>query len=152
MPTVRLPLNTRFKSNLYTRVSIQDWKTVRDKPWCRHNRGYAINNERGLLHRVVLGLPKGDPRQADHIDRDRLNNTRSNLRIATPAQNSQNRDSKPGSSSRFRGVGWDKNRQRWIAYGRANGRIVSLGRYDDEEQAALIAQEWRQENMPYSIT
>ena len=42
------------------------------------------------LHRMVLGLERGDKRQADHIDRNTLNNTRQNLRIATQTQNAMN--------------------------------------------------------------
>jgi hypothetical protein len=51
-------------------------------------RGYSPNVIR--LHREVLGLIKDDGMEADHINRDTLDNRRSNLRAVTHAQNVQN--------------------------------------------------------------
>lgn len=153
MPTVRIPIsNTRKQSSEYARVSIQDWRRLRSVPWSKHRGGYAVTRSLGLMHRNVLNLEPGDRRQADHIDRNRLNNTRTNLRVVTAAQNSQNRASKPGSSSRYRGVGWDKSRNLWVAYVRADGKSKYLGRYADEDEAGRVAREARQLLMPYSIT
>lgn len=44
-----------------------------------------------LMHRLILGLQPGDKRQADHVDRNGLNNTRSNLRLASAGENTRNR-------------------------------------------------------------
>ena len=43
-----------------------------------------------LMHRLLLGLTKGDGLQGDHIDGNGLDNQRFNLRVATVAQNHQN--------------------------------------------------------------
>jgi hypothetical protein len=101
-----------------------------------------------LLSREVLGLAKGDSRQADHISRDKLDNRRSNLRIVTGAQNVQNVPARGGASP-HRGV-WRRPSGRWVAQVRANGHCHTLGTFDTEDEAARVAMEGRQRLLPYS--
>ena len=101
------------------------------------------------LHREVLGLTADDPRKGDHVNGDTLDCRRSNLRIATPAQNAQNQGSR-GGSSEHRGVTWDKSRQKWMATGMLDGRRKTIGRFDTEDEAAEAAAAWRAEHMPFS--
>lgn len=83
------------------------------------------------MHILIMG-GKG----IDHIDGDTLNNRRSNLRFATPAQNMVNRGSQDGSTSRFKGVHWDRKRRAWYAQIGVNYHVRNLGRFADEEAAA----------------
>ena len=93
----------------------------------------------------------GDRRIADHINRVRLDNRRSNLRIAaTRYEQMQNVTPRVGYTSEHRGVYWDKYRQRWAARGKVNGVKSFLGRFKTEEEAAAVAKAWRRENMPFS--
>lgn len=91
-----------------------------------------------LLHRVVLErkldrkLKKGE--FADHIDGNGLNDTRDNLRVATKAQNNRN-SSKRRGTSQYKGVYWDKARNKWRASIAINGVPKFLGRFDDELEA-----------------
>jgi hypothetical protein len=92
------------------------------------------SSARRTLHREVLGLRRGDPRQADHIDGNGLNNRRSNLRVASPNQNQHNRRA-VGGRSKYKGV--DRPRSgRWRASIRNNTTVHPLGFYDTEEEAA----------------
>ena len=84
------------------------------------------------MHREILGL--NGTNLVDHIDGNPLNNCRENLRPATIKQNQQNRLSVNGSSSRFVGVSWDKEKKLWTAS--INGR--RLGRFRIEEDAAIV--------------
>jgi hypothetical protein len=101
------------------------------------------------MHRLVAGLGDDDPREPDHIDGNGLNNQRFNLRIATHAQNQQNRHGGRGSS-RHRGVSWDRDRGKWKAAVGLDGRTHNLGRFDDEAAAADAAANFRAAHMPYS--
>jgi len=83
------------------------------------------------MHRLIL------PGVAliDHRNRDGLDNRRHNLRAATESENRINQPKCRGAG-RFKGVDWDKARQCWRARVRINGRLVSLGRYAEEVEAA----------------
>lgn len=94
------------------------------------------------VHRLLMGLDFGDPRQVDHINGDGLNNLFSNLRTTDHARNAHNQHGKQPHkhgetpTSRFPGVCWDKKRKKWHTQIMLSGRIIHLGRYDIEEDAA----------------
>ncbi len=122
--------------------------------WLNKASGYVMRREGAgpaiFLHREIARLPAGDPREVDHRDGDHLNCRRGNLIVVTHAQNSQNRRSDRGSSSRYRGVSWDKSRQKWLAHGTLNGRFTYLGRFDNEDDAAEAARQWRLDSLPFT--
>lgn len=97
------------------------------------------------MARKILGLEYGDPRWADHINHDTLDDRRENLRIVTPKQNRENQPSR-GGSSRFVGVTWSEKRQRWCAQIQHNGRMINLGRYATEREAAEARDQYVVEN------
>ncbi len=65
--------------------------------------------------------------QVDHIDRDKLNNNLSNLRMVTNGQNQWNQDAK--------GYTWHKDIQKWVANIRKDGKVHYLGLFTKEEDA-----------------
>jgi hypothetical protein len=85
------------------------------------------------MHRDLMDAPRGYV--VDHIDRNGLNNTKANLRVATHSQNFCNRKPKEGAASKFLGV--SKNRNKWVARIRIGGVQRTLGRYENEQEAAL---------------
>lgn len=74
--------------------------------------------------------------EVDHRDGDGLNNCRSNLRLATRAQNGANLPARVGETSRFKGVYWRKDTERWQAKIKKNYKDIYLGCFDDELEAA----------------
>ena len=84
------------------------------------------------MHRVILNPSPGF--EVDHIDGNGLNNLRSNLRIVTRRGNAQNRHMI--KTSRHPGVHWHKQRGKWVAEIRYNGRRGYLGLFEIEEDAA----------------
>jgi len=107
----------------------------------RHSK--TVNGKRHTISmaREVLGLQKGDKRQADHINHDTLDNRRCNLRICTHQQNGMNRRKRrphagKKCSSRYSGVCWDKRAKKWRAYIRHNGKRIYLGYFTSEIEAA----------------
>lgn len=93
--------------------------------------GKARRSRTEDMHRRIMGFPDG--LEVDHRDGYTFNNTRSNLRVATRFQNSQNRRTNVGKS-RFKGVFSVDNG--WRASIRADGQKFDLGRFDAEEDAA----------------
>lgn len=108
--------------------------------------GYANTNIRqpdgtykGVrMHRMILSA--ADDEICDHINRNRLDNRRSNLRIATFQQNAWNRTKVSGYSD-YIGVAsyqYYGEHPRWVACIVMSGERVELGTYDDQEEAAYI--------------
>jgi hypothetical protein len=87
-----------------------------------------------FLHRLIMGPPVRV--KVDHIDHDGLNNSRSNLRLATDSQNRGNSRNLHGGSSQYKGVAWIKSERCWRAYIRVNNKATTLGRFAVEEDAA----------------
>lgn len=79
----------------------------------------------------------------DHIDGDGLNNRWSNLRLATPSQNSMNAKLSKSNTSGYKGVSWCNTRKRWCASVYANGKTIKLGNFKDVHDAGLAAQNGR---------
>jgi hypothetical protein len=155
---VKIPLRRRDGTiRAWTTVDGADYAELSGFSWSMGSHGYVRRGFRDggkhydeLLARRLMGLGRGDSRQVDHLDRDKLNNRRANLRIVEDtAANCQNREARPGASS-YRGVAWDKAKGKWYANGRLNWRRHFLGYFDDEQEAAAAAAEWRRVNMPYS--
>ena len=86
------------------------------------------------LHRQILGAPAG--LHVDHIDGNGLNNCRSNLRLATPAQNQHNGRKRIDNSSGAKGVSQLRQSGRWRAYIFVGGKQKSLGHFDTKAEAA----------------
>ncbi len=102
------------------------------------------------LHRELLGLVSGDGFEGDHINRNKLDNRRVNLRRVPKGTNAQN---VPGRrmTSRYRGVCWASNVHAWVAYVCPQGKRKHLGVFKREEDAAEVARLARAELMPYSV-
>lgn len=153
---VRIPLHNRAGEIVaYAVVDAID-AGLSEFSWCRYGKGYAARNvwdkaahHMVRLHREILGLAQGDPRQGDHINGDRLDCRRANLRIVGSAGNGQNVPSQKGTS-RYRGVTWDKERGKWLAQVKKDRRNNFLGRFDSEEIAAEVASAFRLAHMPYT--
>jgi hypothetical protein len=155
---LRIPLHRRDGSlGAYALIDPAD-AALAEYRWHRDGGGYAARTVRQdgrrvsiKLHRVILGLAYGDPREGDHINHDELDCRRSNLRILTHAQNGQHRrGANQGSTSRFRGVSWNARDNKWQVEVRVNGRRHSLGYFSREEDAAEAARAFRAIHFPHS--
>jgi hypothetical protein len=131
-------------------VDDEDLPKVSGYRWRLSGEGYVVASvgsrwqgtfQTLMLHRLVLGTPPG--MESDHRDTtNRLDNRRSNLRIATKSQNQGNRRKTAGAhTSRFKGVYWYRRGGCWKASGpkqKPDGSIGQshLGYFQREEDAA----------------
>ena len=121
-----------------------DFEKINKFKWYAHKDGntfYAIrhaptiNGKRPLIrmhHEVAGKPPKGFV--SDHKNGNGLDNRRENLRFVTIRQNGQNQKNRK-STSKYPGVYWDSEHEKWRAGIRINGKTKSLGRFKDEEKA-----------------
>jgi hypothetical protein len=86
---ITLFLTTKGK---FAFIDTEDRDLLDDYVWC-DNKGYARNKSQGLLHRVIMKRlhPEiSDEFDVDHIDQNKFNNTRANLRYVTHSENLRN--------------------------------------------------------------
>lgn len=97
-----------------------------------------VSGRQYKLHRLAWLMSYGDwpCGQIDHMDGNPLNNALTNLRLATNQQNQFNRGVGRANASGFKGVCWDKPKNRWRAQLCYNGKSVFLGHHDTPEAAA----------------
>ena len=127
-------------------VDDEDAEWLRQFTWFLDTDGYAkrarprsLGTPRNArMHKEivekVLGQPTPAGRVVDHRDGNRLNNRRENLRIATHAENSQNKSLGSNNSSRYIGV--RPLGRRWRAEVKNNRRNESGAVCDTAEEAA----------------
>lgn len=85
------------------------------------------------MHREILGAPKGV--LVDHINRNPLDNQRSNLRLCNAFQNVQNVGLRSDNTSGYKGVAWNKNAKKWIVQIQVFGEALYLGIFSDIKEA-----------------
>ncbi len=130
---------TIVDADIYYRLGNLKWHLIGSKGKFYAVRNVKVDDMRTTtvrLHREIMNAPAGF--LVDHRNGETMDNRRDNLRIATTCQNMQNRrvKKKQGASSRFIGVYFDKGRKNWIYQLRANGKLVSTGRFATEVDAA----------------
>jgi hypothetical protein len=86
------------------------------------------------MHRQIMQPPKG--MLVDHADGNKANNCRLNLRICTRQENQRNTAKHGGTTSRFKGVSFDRRLRKWGAAIQAGGKRIWLGYFTDEAEAA----------------
>lgn len=127
-------------------VEDQDYPLVSQYKWIYSSKGYAIthnpqNNKQWIwMHRLIMSTPKD--LQTDHINGNKLDNRRSNLRICTSSQNRVNIIHPINSTSTFRGVSWNKEKNRWSSQIQVNNKRILIGRFNNERHAAIAYDLW----------
>jgi hypothetical protein len=95
------------------------------------------------LHRIIAlaFIPNPDNKLCvDHVDNDRTNNNVSNLRWVTNQQNDFNRQISSNNTSGVKGVTWHKQKQKWQAQMKINGKSIHIGHYKTLEEAKQARQ------------
>ena len=104
-----------------------------------------ISGQHWCIHKLIFLWHHGYvPDQLDHINRDTLDNRIENLRPATVAQNASNRKLFANSTSKAKGVSWNKRAEKWFVYVDINKKRKNIGYFDDLELAELVAIEARE--------
>lgn len=126
-------------------IDLEDVDKIRPYKWYKNSDGYVaatIHKKSVRLHSFLLG-DIGNSNVADHKDRNKLNNRKSNLRVTTQLKNAQNRGMQSNNRSGAVGVIWHKSLKKWCAYITVNKQRISLGTFDsfeDAKESRIIAE------------
>ncbi len=122
------------------KIDIDDIDKVKEYRWSLDNHGYIVNGKmRFRLHRFIMNAPKG--KVVDHINGDKLDNRKCNLRICIQADNMKNQKKRKNNKSGYTGVHWYKAKNKWQVYIKINYKRLHLGYYDDLEEAIKVRKE-----------
>jgi len=124
-------------------IDIEDAKKVLEHTWFI-TLGYPKTHSTKLntkipVHNIVMDVPDGF--LVDHVNHNTLDNRKVNLRVCTKQENSFNKKKIESCSSRFKGVCWNKRKNKWQAEIKFNGKSYFLGYFGNENEAATIYNE-----------
>jgi hypothetical protein len=114
--------------------------------WCCSTGGYAVlninhkkpngkcGNSKKWMHREIMNPPSR--LNVDHINGDKLDNRKSNLRVCTHSENMKNRKTSKNSISELKGVIAHKPSGKWVAQIKSNKIRYYLGFFEDKYEAA----------------
>lgn len=132
-----------YRNKLSIKVDPCDVDVAAAHSWSKNTSGHVVRGvHRGgklkmlLLHRVITGAKDGE--QVDHINGDKTDNRRRNLRICNNAQNQQNRGRLPNNTTGFKGVSFNKRSGKYVARVMANGTSRFLGYHSTAEAAYAV--------------
>lgn len=124
-----------------TIVDKNDFKTFGRLSWFFSDGGYAKRSvkKNGInigisMHREIMDAPKG--MKVDHINGNRLDNRKTNLRLCNNQQNVHNSKVNRVNKSGFKGVSWMKSRNKWRARIKIDMKEKHLGLFPSREEAA----------------
>ena len=156
IPGMTLPLFDSYREIPLTQgqvalVSIEDYPAISQHKWYakwypgikgfyaqRHVTRSPGKQDSVLMHRVILGLEKGDPREGEHKEQSHtLDNRRENLRIATTAENQRNQRRNVTNKTGFKGVHQRPNGKFRVDI-RIDGRKRTIGSSYVAAEAARI--------------
>lgn len=136
-----LDISTPNHPNLFTKVDDEDFDFLNQWKWRFSGNGYAIRTEpksgkkKILLHRFLVNTPK--KLFTDHINGDRLDNQKSNIRYCTRAENNRNKIKSVAKifTSRFKGV--SKEDSRYVSHISIGGKKLKFYSVDEISAAKL---------------
>lgn len=134
-------MNIKTSSGKVFIIDREDYKKVSLYKWHISSHGYVKRDEWNgknrkvvYLHRYILEI-NNTKSLVDHVNGDKLDNRKSNLRLCNRSQNACNSKLSKNNSSGYKGV--RKKRKKWQAYFKFNGKQKSIGVFETKQEAAL---------------
>ena len=130
--------------NLY--IDGEDFDKIKDYKWRLSSRQYGghyavttilKNNQQRLMsiHRLIMNCPDG--MVVDHINHNKLDNRKENLRICTHRNNTRNRTKYTPTISKYKGISYDGRRiSNLIVRIVVDSKCIYVGSFIDEIEAA----------------
>lgn len=121
-------------SNKIAIADCADCELLSKYEWCVDGSGYAVGYNDLKMHRYLMDAKNGE--FVDHINHDKLDNRRCNLRICTKAENNQNRLMAVNNTSGYKGVVWSERDKTYYVKLNCKGKRIFIGTFKDKLEAA----------------
>ncbi len=125
------------KDRGFIKVDSDDFEMLAKYRWHITANGYAsVSRKSGRvwMHRLIMNTPKG--LFVDHINGDKLDNRKCNLRNATRSQNGMNKPKMANNKSGYKGVTFNKRLQKWVAQIKLEDKKMHIGTFFCKIEAA----------------
>lgn len=118
---------------------LEDYDLIKEYYWVINENGYLStnNNKREndkrrkiKMHQLIM-----KDSNIDHINRNKLDNRKINLRVCSIIENNRNKGMSKNNTSGIIGVSWDKENNKWVAQITVSGKNKKLGRFKEKEHA-----------------
>jgi hypothetical protein len=127
---------------------LEDLEVLIKYKWQKDKQGYVVtlikDDETGDKHRLTMHRFLLNPQKyeiIDHINCDKSDNRKENLRIVDKSKNEMNKPLRNDNSCGYRGVYWNKNKNLWIAEMNLNGKKILNKGFKNKEDAILCREE-----------
>lgn len=120
----------------FAMVDNEDFDRVKDICWSINSKGYATSRNHNELHKFLMQTPEG--LFTDHINGDRLDNRRSNLRICTNQENCWNSKINSNNTTGYKGVSLNNTKTKFKSSISKNKIQYHLGFYNTAEEASIV--------------
>ena len=115
-------------------VDDEDFEYLNQWKWYYSASGYAVRDvgsRKSKRHIWMIRLLNKTPDGfiTDHINRNKLDNRKSNLRSVNASQNGMNRSLNKNNTSKYKGVIWRKDIKKWSARIKINYKTIYLGTF-----------------------
>ena len=117
----------------------EDYDKIKDINWHMSSNGYIQSSAPSIkMHRLIMDeIPQN--MYVDHINHDKTDNRKCNLRIVSNSQNQQNKIVETNSGRA--GVSWHKGKKLWFAHICLNGKLKHLGAFSKKDDAIKAREE-----------
>ena len=117
-------------------IDKEEFDNIKKYCWREDAYGYAVttrNRKNIKMHKLITNTTKEEI--IDHINNNPLDNRKSNLRICNAQQNVFNSSTPKNNTSGFKGVYWNKSKNKWEVKIGLNYKNIHIGRFADKEEA-----------------
>lgn len=122
---------------------MEDYDKIKNYYWYINDKGYitASDDFRTKQHRLIMELEDGDGNVVDHINHNKLDNRKQNLRICKHMNNLWNHKIGIKNTSGVSGVNWHNQNDKWQVRIGYKGKEIYLGTYDNFDEAVEVRKE-----------
>lgn len=125
-----------LKQGGFTLVDDDNFEYINQKRCRVGSSGYVFTGKNTRIHRLITNCP--DDMVVDHINHNKLDNRKQNLRICTIEENCRNRVDNKNNKSGFRGVSFYLPLNKWRAKIVLKNKTVHLGYFNTPQEASQV--------------